>query len=73
MLAYGVGLGEDLHDLLRCCVCGYVVVGGLASEKKIADAASGEVGLVAVLAEGADDFCGVLLGVRHLRDFTQLD
>jgi hypothetical protein len=30
-----------LHDLLGSRVGGYVVVGGLAAEKKIADAASG--------------------------------
>jgi len=73
LLANGVGLGEHLHDLLRRGVGGNVVVGWLAAKKDVADAAAGEVGLVAMLAEGAHDFCGVLLGVRHQRDFTQLD
>src|SRR5258708_11263962 len=31
LLAYGVGLGKDLHDLLSCCVGGYVVGGGLSA------------------------------------------
>ena len=65
LLAYGEGLREDLHDLARSCVGGYVVVGGLAAEQKIADASAGEVGLVAVLAQGADDFGGVLFGGGH--------
>jgi hypothetical protein len=73
LLAYGVGLGEDLHDLWRRGVGGYVVVGGLAVQKDVADAASGEVRLVAALAKGADDLCGVLSGVRHRRDGTRLD
>jgi len=63
LLAYGVGLGEDLHNLLRRCVGGYVVVGGLAAQEEIADTSSGQVGLVSLLAQGAYDFGGVLLGV----------
>jgi hypothetical protein len=51
---------------LRSCVGRNVVVGGLAAEKKIADTATGEVGSVSALAKGADDFGGVLFGVRHL-------
>jgi hypothetical protein len=65
LLAYGEGLREDLHDLLRSRVGGYVVVGGLAAEQEVADASSGEVGLVSALAQSADDFGGVLFGVRH--------
>jgi len=65
LLAYGEGLGEDLHYLLRSCVGGYVVVGGVAAEKEVADTSSGEEGLVAALAQSADDFGGVLFGVRH--------
>jgi hypothetical protein len=58
-------LWKDLHYLARSCVGCYVVVGGLAAEKEVADTSSGEVGLVAALAQGADDFGGVLFGVRH--------
>jgi hypothetical protein len=65
LLAYGVGLGEGLHDLWRGGVGGDVEVGGVASEEDVADAASGEESLVAVEAEGADDFGGVLASVRH--------
>ena len=65
LLAYGVGLGEDLHDLWRGGVGGDVEVGGVAAEEDVADAASGEESLVAVEAEGADDFGGVLASVRH--------
>jgi hypothetical protein len=58
-------LWEDLHYLARSCVGCHVVVGGFAAEKEVADTASGEVGLVAAFAQGADDFGGVLFGVRH--------
>ncbi len=43
----------------------YVVVGGFAAEKKIADASSREIGLVAMLAQSEDDFSGMLSGVRQ--------
>jgi hypothetical protein len=63
LLAYGEGLREDLHDLARSSGGGHVVVSWLAAEEKIADASAGEVGLVAALAESANDVGGVLLGV----------
>ena len=67
LLAYGEGLGEDLHDLPRSCVGRNVVVGGLAAEQQVADTSAGEVGLVPAFAQRVDDFGGVLFGVRHRR------
>jgi len=67
LLAYGEGLGEDLHNLPWSCVGRNVVVGGLAAEQQVADTSSGEVGLVPAFAQRAHDFGGVLFGVRHRR------
>jgi hypothetical protein len=60
-----VGFGEDAHDLRRGSVGGDIVVGGLALEKQIADAASGEEGLMAAVAEGTDDGGSELARVGH--------
>jgi hypothetical protein len=65
LLAYGVRLRKDLHDLLGRRVGGDVEVGGLAAEKKVADTSTGEVGLVSAFAQAANDFGGVLFCVRH--------
>jgi len=73
LLAYGEGLGEDLHDLLRSCVGRNVIVGGRAAEKKIADTATGEVGLVSAFAEGADDFRRAFFCFRQGRGLRHLD
>jgi hypothetical protein len=72
LLAYGEGLRKDLHDLMRSRIGGYVVVGGLAAEKKVADASTGEVGLVSALAQDADDFRRVLFGIQHSAVSIQL-
>src|SRR5208283_5919963 len=65
LLADGISLREDLHDLPWSRIGGNVVVGGLAAEEKIADASSSEVALVASLAQSANDFDGVLFWTRH--------
>jgi hypothetical protein len=67
LLAYAECLGEDLHNLPWSCAGRNVVVSGLAAEQQVADASTGEVGLVPACAQGADDFGGVLFGVRHRR------
>jgi len=54
-----------LHDLPRSCVGGNVVVGGLAAQQQIADASSGEVSLMAALAQDADYLGGVLFRGQH--------
>ena len=65
LLADGISLREGLHDLPWSRIGGNVIVGRLAAEKKIADASSSEVGLVATLAQCANDFDGVLFRARH--------
>ncbi len=65
LLAHGVGLRKDLHDLLRSRVRGHIIVSRLAIQKKIADASSGQISLVAPHTQGADDFFGELFGVRQ--------
>src|ERR1700683_1862364 len=65
MLADGVGLRKDLHDLLRSRVRGHIIVSRFAIKKKIADASSGQISLVAPHTQGADDFFGELFGVRQ--------
>jgi hypothetical protein len=58
-----VGFGEDLHDLARSSVGRYIVISRIVCEEEIADTSSGEVSLMTVFAQGADDFGGVLFGV----------
>src|SRR5581483_1876657 len=56
--AHGPSLGKNAHHLVRSCVGGDVVVGGLAAKQKVAHASPNQVGLVAALAQSADDFNG---------------
>ncbi len=63
LLADCIGLRKDLHDLLRSRVGSYVVIGGLAVKKKVADASSGEISSVAARTQGADNLFGELSGV----------
>ena len=53
--ADGEGLREERDDLVRRGGGGDVVVLGGVAEEEVADAAAGEVGLVARVAQGADD------------------
>jgi hypothetical protein len=69
LLTYREGLGEDLHDLASEWHRWLRRSRRARGQDKIADATSGEVGLVALLAESANDFGGVLFGFRHLNWF----
>src|SRR5690348_18411821 len=66
LLAYSVGFGENFHHLSRSRIRGDVVVLGLAIEQEIADAASGKIGLKAVLAQGFNDRLGEIPHWRPL-------
>ena len=55
MRADGEGAREEIEDDVGCCGGGYVVVERGAAEEEIAHAAAGEVGLVALGAQGFDD------------------
>ena len=69
--AYGEGAGEEIEDDVGGGAGGYIVVGGGAAEEEIADAAAGEVGLVGMGAEGADDVEGRFeLGVGGVHRFA---
>ena len=58
-----------MHYLLWRGIGSYVVIGGLAVQEEIADATSGKVGLMALLAERVNDFGGVLFRFPHLNWF----
>ena len=61
---HGAGLAEEGGDLRRRGGGGYVVVAGGEAEEEVADAAAGEVGLVAGFAEGpGDEEGGLVVGV----------
>jgi len=61
--SYGEGAREEIEDNVRRGGGGYVVVFGFAAKQEVAHASTGEVGLVAFLAELAQDgACGGELG-----------
>ncbi len=66
--ADSVGLGEDAHNFVGCGAGGDVVVGRLAMKEEIADATSGEIGQMALVAQGAEDRDGE--GRKHRIDNT---
>jgi hypothetical protein len=65
LLAHGEGIRENFHDLPRSRIGRDIIIRRLALEEKIADASAGEVGLVAVPVQNANDFDGMSFGVGH--------
>ena len=63
--AYCVGFREDPHHLVGRSIGGDVVVGGLAPQQQIAHTSADEVGLVAVLAQGANNLFGEFFSLKH--------
>ena len=63
--AHRVGFGKDPHHLVGRGVGGDVVIGGLAAEQQVAHASADEVGLVAVLAQSANNLFGEFSGLKH--------
>jgi len=62
--AHGVGLGKELHHVLRRGRGGNVIVSGLAVEKQITNAAADKIGGVALRAQRAGDADGFASFVR---------
>src|ERR1700733_3802609 len=64
--AYGEGAREKIEDDIGRGRSGYVVVLGLATEEQVANAAAGQVGLVALVSKLAQDGdgCGEMGSVR---------
>ena len=56
---------EELQNFRGSCVCGDIVIGGIALEENIAHAAADEEGLVAVALKGVADRIGEFPGVHE--------
>jgi hypothetical protein len=65
LLAHGIGLRKYLHDLLRSSLRCHIVVSRLSTEKKVADASSGQISLVAARTQSANDLFDELFGGRQ--------
>ncbi len=63
--SHGKCLRKNFHHPLRDGVGRDIVVGGLATQQKIAHTSADEIGLVPTFSQRANDFRGVLAGVRH--------
>lgn len=60
LCAYSVRFREDAHHLFRRGIGSDVVIGGLTSEQQVAHTSPDQIGLVAPVAQSADDRDGEL-------------
>ena len=60
------GIRKQLHELSRRGVGGYVVIGRIAIEQKIAHTTTDQQGLIAVLLKGGADRIGEFSGIHVL-------
>ena len=53
--AHGITLRENAHHLIRRGAGGHVVIRRFTPQQQIADASTGKVGFMAMLAQGSND------------------
>ena len=60
------GVGEELQNFLRSCVCGDIVIGGIAMEKDVSHAATDEEGRVTVTLKRVADRISKFPGIHGM-------